>query len=237
MKKINLTAATMIGAFLLFSCGGTDQNNGQDNNNTDSTATESSLEEADLKKESFTLNLDSSKVMWSGDMVGLYSHEGWVKLKEGNVEVTNGEISGGTFVVDMTTITPTDENYKPEEGKSPEKLVEHLSSDDFFLISEYPTAKFEITGADMENNQLKGNLTIRGITHEETIDNVTFNKEEGTASGELVFDRSTFDVKFTHPAQDMVLSNDITLDIELHTAEAVEEVKVDETTENANPAS
>lgn len=223
MKKMTLSAATVIGAFLLFSCGGPDQSNEQNNNNGKDTATtETSLEDAEIKRENFTLNLDSSRVLWSGNMIGLYSHEGWVKLKEGNIEVSNGKISGGTFVVDMTSITPTDENYNVEEGNTKEKLVEHLSSDDFFLVSEYPTATFEITGADINNNQLTGDLTIRGITHEETIENVKFNREEGTASGDLVFDRSVYDVKFKHPAQEMVLSDDIELHIQLHTTTDVQ---------------
>lgn len=227
----------MTAAFLLVSCGGPGANNNEENNNADSTATETSLEDANIEKQNFTLNLDSSKIHWSGNMVGLYSHSGWVKLKEGNIEVANGEISGGTFVVDMTSITPTDENYDVKKGNTKEKLIKHLSSDDFFLVSEYPTAKFEITGADMKNNQLKGNLTIRDITHEETIEDVKFNREEGTASGKLVFDRSVYDVKFKHPAQDMVLSDDIELDIQLYTGHKVDMNDQNKNMNNSNSAS
>lgn len=213
MKKMNLPITATIVAFMLFSCGAPEKT--EDKTDEESTVNETPLDDADLKSENFTVNLDSSKVHWSGNMVGLYSHEGWVKLKDGDVEVTDGRITGGSFVVDMTTITPTDANFDPKEGKTKEKLTNHLSSEDFFKTSEFPTAKFEITGVDMDNNQLIGNLTIRGITHEETIDNVKFNREEGTANGKLVFDRSTFDVKFKHPAQEMVISNDIELDITL----------------------
>lgn len=210
MKKIKLSLACFIAAGMLVACSGNSENTAE---NTDTDTTQISLEDAELENEEMLVNIDESKVLWEGTMLGVKSHTGWVKLKEGNIVVTDGEISGGSFVVDMTSITPTDSGYDEENTK--EKLVGHLSTGDFFLVEEYPTSTFEITGADMDNNKLLGNLTIRGITHEESIDNVKFNREAGTASGELTFDRTDYDVNFKHPAQDMVLSNDISLKIQI----------------------
>lgn len=212
MKKLNLSFAVLLAAGLLMSCGGNTESTTENKNETDTSQT--ALEDATLEEE-LVVNLDDSKVRWEGTMMGMYSHYGWVKLKEGKVVVKDGEIKGGTFVVDMTSITPMDSGYNEENTK--EKLVGHLSSDDFFLVSEHPTAKFEITSADMDNNRIIGNLTVRGITHEESIENVKFNREEGTASGDLTFDRTDYDVNFKHPAQDMVLSDDIELEIHLKT--------------------
>ena len=61
------------------------------------------------------------------------------------------------------------------------------------------------------------NSSFVGITNEETIENVTVSKEgeEYKITGEMVFDRTRYDAKFQMTVQDMVLSDDISLDIEL----------------------
>jgi hypothetical protein len=74
------------------------------------------------------VDTSASAVMWKGTMVGMYDHSGTVKLNSGNVTVADGKITGGTFVVNLMTIKPTDDNFKPEEDRTPEKLVGHLSS-------------------------------------------------------------------------------------------------------------
>lgn len=157
------------------------------------------------------VNPDGSSVEWKGEVLGMKSHNGTVKLTEGNLTVADGKITGGKFVVDLSTITPLDSTYDAENTK--EKLVGHLSSPDFFNVSEFPTATFEITGA--EGSDLKGNLTIRGISHEEVVKNVSIDAETGTVSGVLTFDRSKYDVSFKMPVADLVLSNEIPLNINL----------------------
>ena len=127
------------------------------------------------------------------------------------------KIVGGSFVVDMSSITPLDENYAPDGSAqgTREMLVGHLSSGDFFAIEENPTASFEITGAN-EDGSVNGNLTIRGNTNTETVTDVKI--ADGTVSGTLVFDRKKYDVAWDSPMKDAVLSNDIELNIELKVA-------------------
>lgn len=163
----------------------------------------------------FTINPSESNVVWSGEVLGVYEHRGTVDVVEGNLEVEGNQVNGGNFVVDLRTMTPTDENYTPEEGKSKEKLVEHLSSDDFFDVKNHPTSTFEIISHDPSNNTIKGNLTIRGVTNEVTVTDVNVDLENNTASGKLTFDRKKFDVAFTHPAQDVVISDDVHLEVQL----------------------
>ncbi|MDD5508503.1 MAG: YceI family protein [Bacteroidales bacterium] len=123
---------------------------------------------------------DQSRVVWFGEMLGLYSHEGTISLSQADLKVQDGKIAGGNFVIDMATITPTDENYNPAEGGTPEKLVGHLSNPDFFDVPNHPTASFEITR--MEENSVLGMLTIRGISKEEKVENISVRSPSPTLS-------------------------------------------------------
>jgi polyisoprenoid-binding protein YceI len=212
MKHLKLQLLTLLAGFsvMLAACsGGGNQSSGSmETENTSDT--ESSAEVRTMQ-----IDTAASEVKWEGNMLGLYAHSGLVNLQDGMLKVQGDKITGGSFTVDMKSITPTDDSYEPEKGRTKEKLVGHLSSDDFFAVEENPTATFEITNHNPENNTISGNLTIRGTTHQEIVENVSFDPESGTASGTLTFDRSKYNVNFQMTAQDMVLSNDIKLDIDL----------------------
>jgi polyisoprenoid-binding protein YceI len=169
-----------------------------------------------LEDGNYMVNMNEATVIWKGEMVGMYSHEGTIVLNNGVLIVENGQVTGGKFNVDMTTINPTDDAYNPEEGRSRDKLVEHLSSPDFFDTNVYNTATFYIS--EVMDGKAKGQLTVRGITHEEVVENLTVQvQEDGTiaASGVLTFDRQKYEVAFTHPLQEMVVSDKIQLEIKL----------------------
>jgi polyisoprenoid-binding protein YceI len=209
MKKIDLLSF-VIALLFLASCDAkkSDTDSTEDGENV-------STETTPAETVTMAVSTDESQIVWEGTMVGVYSHDGIVKLENGSMQVAGDKIVGGEFVVDLTSMTPTDENYNPEEGKTKEKLIGHLSSDDFFNVEEYPSAKFVITSYDDANNTVTGDLTIRGNTNEETVENVSFDAETGKATGTLTFDRTKYDVSFQSPAQDMVLSDDIELEIAL----------------------
>lgn len=156
-----------------------------------------------------------SKVMWAGTMLGIYTHEGTVDFTQAELNMADGNITGGSFTIDLNTMVATDENYNPEQGSTPEKLVGHLKSADFFDVENYPTATFSI--ASVEGNTLRGMMTIRGITHEETVENISMNKENGMVkiSGDMTIDRKKYDVSWDSPVKERVLSNDIELKINL----------------------
>lgn len=124
-----------------------------------------------------------------------------------------GNLVNGKFAIDMTTIAPKDENYSEEHPAS--DLVGHLASDDFFSVETYPTATFVVKSA--EGNVITGDLTIKGKANEETINVESMNiSEDGmTATGTLVFDRQKYDAAWAHYLEDVVLSDDITLNITL----------------------
>ncbi len=176
---------------------------------------ETTEETAGLPDGTMNVDLAASEVMWEGNMVGMYKHSGDVKLTDGNVVVTDGTITGGNFTVDLGTINPTDENYDAAKDRTPEKLIGHLSSDDFFAVEQHPKATFEITGS--AGNVVMRNLTVRGKTNPEEVKNVVISEADGkvTMSGDLTFDRTKYDVAFKHPMQDMVVSNDVAMRVKL----------------------
>jgi polyisoprenoid-binding protein YceI len=204
MKKTVLTLVVGMALLVSFSaCNSTEEQSSE-------STTAPTLADGTMR-----VDTSASEVEWNGTLVGVYTHSGNVDLSSGTITIQDGKISGGNFVVDLNSISPTDDNFNPEEDKTPAKLTGHLKSNDFFNVEQYPNATFEITGS--EGDQVMGNLTIRGITHPETVQNVSVSDQNGQAviSGELTFDRNKYDVAFKHPMQDMVISDDVKMDVKL----------------------
>lgn len=164
----------------------------------------------------YTLNADSTSfVNWKGVMLGVKEHFGKISFKEGSLSTKGGQLTGGSFTVDMSTILPLDATYDEKKGSTKEKLVGHLSSPDFFDVANNPTATFVIKSVN--GNSAVGTLTVRGKSNEETLTNIVISETEGSlkANGNLKFDRKKYDVAFDMPMKDMVISNDIELAVEL----------------------
>lgn len=143
----------------------------------------------------YKVDTTASNIIWNAEKV-TGKHTGTVKIKNGALQVDHGRLIGGSFEIDMTSITNID-----LEGEWAAKLVGHIKSDDFFGVDKYPTAKFVITRAipqDTKGNyKIIGNLTIKEKTDEITFKaNVTEAAGALTAIGDIVVDRSKFDVKY-----------------------------------------
>ena len=138
-----------------------------------------------------TVNVQESTINWTGHKV-LGSHTGEISLKEGQLTFDNGILTGGSFVMDMTSITCTD--LDAETGA---KLIGHLSSDDFFGVSNHPYSKLVIKRAIPYGKEGEYKI-IADITIKETTEEITFfaNVEENRASANLQIDRSKFDIKY-----------------------------------------
>jgi polyisoprenoid-binding protein YceI len=199
MKKITLLGLALVAAISFQSCTSAPEE-----------TTEEVAEVASAMADgTIALDLAASSVAFKGVMLGIKEHTGNVTLTEGSIDMAGGAITGGSFVVDLSTIIPTDTNYNEQSTK--EKLVGHLSSPDFFNVADFPTASFVVTF--VEGNTVTGNLTVRGITNEETVNDVMVS--DNGVSGALTFDRAKYDVSFAMPMKDMVISNDIVLTINL----------------------
>ena len=115
-----------------------------------------------LNNGNHSVNKSESKVVWVGKKV-TGQHTGTVAIKSGAFEVKGGELVGGEFVIDMTTLTSTD-----LEGEYLGKLNGHLKSDDFFGVATFPEAKFKITKISAKGTNgrysVTGNMTIKSTT-------------------------------------------------------------------------
>lgn len=140
----------------------------------------------------FEVSVAESTVNWKGTKPTGSAHVGTVAIKEGKLATTDGAVSAGGFVMDLTTLAVTDEGMD-EETKA--KLLGHLTTKDFFLVEEFPTATFEITNATADS--LIGNLTIKNITKSITIPYAA-EVTEGTlrASASFSIDRTIWGVTF-----------------------------------------
>jgi polyisoprenoid-binding protein YceI len=201
--KFRALAAVAVSSLIIASCGEATQEPAVETENAVSEVSTAAV--VTFKAE------EKSKVNWRGEVAGVYGHEGYVHLDNGTLEVQGDKIIGGTFVVDMTNIIPTDSSYEYSEQSNPDVLVGHLSTEDFFHTGEHPTSTFVITGVD--GNTVTGNLTVRGNTNEETMTLEEFRTEgdEVMMTGKMVFNRQNYDVSWVHFMKDMILSDDISI--------------------------
>lgn len=136
------------------------------------------------------IEIKESQVNWTGKKV-TGSHNGTIQLKDGHFNVENGNLIGGEFVMDMTSITVTDLT-----GDGKQKLEGHLKSDDFFGVENHPTSKLVITRVAKKNDNtyaVVGDLTIKNETHPVDFD---LNWSEDSASAKLTIDRSKYNVRY-----------------------------------------
>jgi len=204
MKNVTLIAFTFIITLFISSCGNTEINK-QD--------APSEVQEVDSVLKSLNINTSTSSVEWKGVMVGIYSHNGFVSIKEGNLVWQGNSITGGSITIDMDTMTQSDSLYKTEENK----LVAHLESPDFFDVANFPTATFEITSSEKSTNTVYGNLTVRGITDSEVVEDVIFDVEKKSATGTLKFDRQKYGVAYKGSKKDMLVGDEVEMTISLKT--------------------
>jgi polyisoprenoid-binding protein YceI len=146
------------------------------------------------------INKEKTVIHWVGKKV-TGQHSGFLSLASGYLSVDNGTLIGGSFNIDMTTITVTD----LKDAKMNGSLTGHLKSPDFFAVEENPLASFEITevkkldkkGVNGENYKITGDLTIKGITNSITFDSkVTIKGNDVTAQANLSINRTKWDIKY-----------------------------------------
>lgn len=142
----------------------------------------------------YTIDANQTTIVWTGAKVG-GEHTGTISVKEGGFTFEDDQLTGGTFVIDMSTITNTD-----LEGEYNGKLVGHLKSDDFFGVATYPTSKVVIKSVVAQGPgkyKVVADLTIKETTKEikfpataEVIDGTV------TAKADITIDRSEYDVRY-----------------------------------------
>ncbi len=170
----------------------------------------------------------SSKVTWIGTKP-TGKHEGTFAVKEGNLLVNESALVGGSFTIDIASISNTDLAGDPDNKA---KLEGHLKSPDFFNVEKYPTAKFEISSvepfiADSTSKDLvmkdathtiKGNLTLKDVTKSVSFPaKVTIDAASAVASADFNIDRTVWEMNYKGPNNpaDWVISKTVNIKLDI----------------------
>lgn len=147
----------------------------------------------------FKIDTKNSTVEWNAKKV-TGEHSGTIAISDGSFEVKKDKVVDGSITINTRSIAVTD-----MQGEYAKKLEGHLLSEDFFSSEKHPEAKFDITGitpikeslAGAPNYNIKGNLTIKGITKEIEVPALIEIKDKilvGVATFDV--DRTKYDIKY-----------------------------------------
>ncbi len=127
------------------------------------------------------------------------SHEGGFEKFEGHFTISDGQLHGTDhlIVIDMTS-TWADHP----------KLLEHLLSEDFFHVEQYPEARFvltSITPQDDNSYRIAGDFTLHGVTKNIAFPaTLTKSNDKITIQAEFDINRFDFEIRFPGKPDDLI---------------------------------
>lgn len=161
-----------------------------------------------------------SVVQWHGNKVVGGGHTGKVRVKSGSVTLAGDQVKTAEVVVDLSSIL----NEDLTDATWNQKLVGHLKSPDFFDVESFPTASLKIERVDAGKDgkaTAHGVLTIKGKSNPVSFAVSEHRTKDGfTYKAELVFDRTTYDIrygsgKFFTNLGDKMIADAVRLDVEV----------------------
>ena len=141
----------------------------------------------------YTMDLSVSTIQWRGTKVGAFE-AGTVPMRSCVFSVEQGQLVSGDVVVEMAGIQATS-----VEGLAARNLGQHLRGEDFFNVSEHPTAAFTFESGRVDprgNLIVNGKLNIKGITKPAAATLAFGSSDPVVASVDMVFNRADFDVRY-----------------------------------------
>lgn len=147
---------------------------------------------APVKPITYKVDATQSTLTWVGKKL-TGSHNGTIALQSGNLLFDGKKLTGGNFVIDMTTIKDADKSAR---------LEGHLKADDFFGTDKFATSTFVIkkvaiaTGTQVN---VTGDLTIKGVTNSITFPaDLAWNADGSiTATADkILVDRTKYGIKY-----------------------------------------
>jgi polyisoprenoid-binding protein YceI len=168
----------------------------------------------------YTVDNMTASITWRGSKITGGSHYGSVALKENSLEFMGNHLVGGSFVIDMNSMTVTDLS-----GSSAERLMRHLKSDDFFGVSNYPESTFTITdvnaSSELGEYRVAGELTIKSTTLPISFPvQIAWEGNEAVATAKIKVNRADFDVRygsgrFFSGLGNRTINDEFTLDVKI----------------------
>jgi len=217
MKKMNfayLFAATLL---LFTSC--------TDAPESDNATTTAAKEVTTASGDALKVNNAASKIEWVATKISTY-HTGTINIKSGELNAKDSMISGGNFVLDMSSIVVS--GPEGSDPKKNEKLLEHLKSPDFFNVNANPEAEFVITAVTPftgttsdttdprqesiskykvanPTHTVSGNLTIKGITKNISFPaKITMTDNSVDAIAKFNINRKDWDIVYPGKPDDLI---------------------------------
>ncbi len=137
-----------------------------------------------------TADNDKSTLNWTGEKV-TGQHTGTIKLQNGWLTMKDNKITGGEFLIDMTSLQESERNAMFEK---------HIKSADFFDVEKFPTAKLVLKSSesfDKGSSIVKGELTIKGVTNPIEFKAATQKKDDGNwFFANISVDRTKWGIKY-----------------------------------------
>jgi polyisoprenoid-binding protein YceI len=167
----------------------------------------------------YKVDKQQSKLSWVGRKV-TGEHSGIINISNGKLNWNGKSLTGGSFEIDMASITNTDITDKSYN----EQLVGHLKSDDFFSTEKFPAASFVITEVKpltKSQSQVKGNLTLKGVTKEVQFPaTIQARGNQLIATAKILIDRTQYGIRygsgsFFDNLGDKAIDNEFELNVEL----------------------
>ena len=174
----------------------------------------------DPKKYSFALDTGNSVIEWTGAGPGA-THRGSFAVTSPGLEVADGNIKGGTFVIPIASI----KNFDLPKAIKP-VLLKHLKSDDFFNLALYPEATFKITRVEPlthaatdavtgANVLVTGDFAMIGQTHAISFPaNVNLQEDSMSVEANFKLDRTKWGM--TYAADPALKNRHIYPEVDIH---------------------
>ncbi len=162
-------------------------------------------------QKTYQLQTEKSTIIWKGSyMFQMSEHKGTVKFLKGELTTENESIIGGSFSIDMTSIT------NPEYEEAREGPVDHLKNKDFFYVNKYPKAHLKIISViyHAENNmhQFIADLTIKDTTQAVEFWGIAF-AETNQITTQFKIDRTRWGINHNNNLKDHAISEAIEFDV------------------------
>lgn len=176
---------------LLFSSCSNETKEGDDNKKENPAQNEGDNSNTETADNTSTSDLNATYQFNPGDTIVWkakhnddedFVHIGTVEVSSGSAEVVSGELAAGEIVLDLTTLQ-----------KGNKRLDDHLKNDDFFNVTVFPNATFQLKSHD--NGTVTGALTVIGITKEISFPlTISMDENAFSISGEFELDLLPFEL-------------------------------------------
>ncbi len=181
-----------------------------------SSSTEEETNVEEVEAVTYTLDKESSSLGWAAQMSPEYGHTGTVEIKSGSITMEGDELTGGSFVIDMTTIQSTD---LPEEKAAVLKghLQGTMVDEDhpqnlFFNTPEYPTVEVKL--GNYEDGKLNITLMILGSEISEVVPvDIAADENGASIKGKFSVNFASLNMPGLTPSENGAIQPDFEFDL------------------------